>query len=280
MAEAAATSLGFGMDLFDSAGKLEVITFTVDRAKYAIPISQVRYIEQDNRKTTRVDSANGVLEVVQYQGETVPICEFSEMVNVESEYKKNVALIDLLKAKEQDHRGWMRSLEASIRTGAAFTKDRDPHQCDFGQWYEQFEANDEVLADIMARFDEPHKQFHSLADTLLSVAAEGGKEEALDLFESAQKSVLSVLLTLFQQAIDRVQSLIRPVLVFVARSGDKPLAVRLNAINEIITCNVKQYAPYESNVTDLGKELEVIVGYIQGEGAEAPTVLLDWRLHE
>ena len=76
-----------------------------------------------------------------------------------------------------------------------------------------------------------------------------------------------------------MQSLIRPVLVFVARKGSKPLAVRLNAINEIVTCNIKQFEPYDANMTDLGEELDVIVGYLQGEGTDAPTVLLDWTLH-
>lgn len=276
----AALALSSGVDLFDGAGNLEVITFSIDKAQYAIPISQVRYIEQDNRKTTRVDSANGVLEVVQYQGETVPICEFSEMVNVESEYKQNVALVELLKARELDHVTWMNALEVALRDGAEFSKAKDPHQCEFGQWYDRFEAKDEVLADIMARFEEPHKQLHGLADLLLGQAAKGDKDGALESFDNAKKIVLGRLLTLFQQATDRVQSLIRPVLVFVARKGDKPLAVRLNAINEIVTCNEKQFAAYDANITDLGKELEVIVGYLQSDGADAPTVLLDWRLHD
>ncbi len=276
----AALALEPSVDLFDKAGNLEVITFSIDKAQYAIPISQVRYIEQDNRKTTRVDSANGVVEVVQYQGETVPICEFSEMVNVESEYKQNVVLAELLKARELDHIGWMDALEVSLRNGVEFTKAKDPHICAFGGWYDTFEANDEVLAEIMVRFDEPHKQIHGLADVLLGMLAEGDKEGALERFDNAKKITLGRLLTLFQQATDRVQSLIRPVLVFVARKGGKPLAVRLNAINEIVTCHEKQFAPYDSNMTNLGKELEVIVGYLQSEGAEAPTILLDWRLHD
>lgn len=276
----AALALEPNLGLFDNTGNLEVITFSIDKAQYAIPISQVRYIEQDNRKTTRVDSATGVLEVVQYQGETVPICEFSEMVNVESEYKQNVVLAELLKARELEHIGWMDALEMSLRNGVDFAKLKDPHLCDFGQWYDTFEAKDEVLAEIMVRFDEPHKEVHGLADELLGILAEGDKEGALERFDNAKKITFGRLLTLFQQAIDRVRSLIRPVLVFVARKDGKPLAVRLNAINEIVTCNEKQFAPYDSNMTNLGKELEVIVGYLQSEGAEAPTILLDWRLHD
>ena len=278
MAEAV-LALDSGVDLFDSAGNLEVITFSIDNAQYAIPISQVRYIEQDNRKTTRVDSSNGVLEIVQYQGETVPICEFSEMVNVESEYKRNVVLVDLLKEREIDHISWMNALETSIRDGAEFSQSKDPHQCAFGKWYDKFEPSDEVLIDILARFDEPHKQIHALADILLGQVAKGDRDGALERFENAKKIILGRLLTLFQQATDRVQSLIRPVLVFVARKGSKPLAVRLNAINEIVTCNIKQFEPYDANMTDLGEELDVIVGYLQGEGTDAPTVLLDWTLH-
>ena len=86
------------------------------------------------------------------------------------------------------------------------------------------------------------------------------------------------MLNLFQQATDRVQSLIRPVLVFVARKDSRPLAVRLNAINEIAIHDIKHFAPYESNMADLSGELEIIVGYLQSEGAEAPIVLLDWKL--
>jgi len=117
-----------------------------------------------------------------------------------------------------------------------------------------------------------------LADTLLGLVAKGEKETALVQLESSKSSVLAPLMVLFQQAIDRVQSLIRPVLVFVTRKDQKLIAVRLNAINEIVTCNVKEFAAYDPHMTNLGKELEVIVGYLQSDGAEAPTVLLDWSL--
>ena len=140
MAEVAA-QLDCEQALFDSSGVLEVIIFNIEKAHYAIPISQVRYIEQDNRDTTRVESAEGSLEVIQYQNQTVPVCEFSSLVSAEPDYLRNKALVEQFLQFQQDHLDWFSALELSLRDGGDFNKEKDPNQCEFGRWYNRFRVD-------------------------------------------------------------------------------------------------------------------------------------------
>ena len=61
-------------NLFNKNSTLEVITFYVASTQYATPVAAVRYIEQDKRKTTRIEVNDRLgAEVTTYQGK--PVCK-------------------------------------------------------------------------------------------------------------------------------------------------------------------------------------------------------------
>jgi len=94
--------------VFDGQATIEVITFYEGQTQYATPVSAVRYIEQDRRKTTRIELNKELgAEVTTYQGKPVPIFDFAGLMGCEAEYIKNIKLMQLLDEREEDHRNWM-----------------------------------------------------------------------------------------------------------------------------------------------------------------------------
>ncbi|WP_396586501.1 chemotaxis protein CheW [Bermanella sp. R86510] len=257
---------------------LEVITFFVNDTLYATPVSAVRYIEQDKRKTTRIELNQSLgAEVTTYQGKPVPIYDFAGLMGCEAEYLKNLKLLKLLKEFEKDHLAWLNQLEESIRSGAEFDLPRDPNLTKFGKWYNDYRADDELLADILLDFDGPHRHLHSLADTLLEEARQD-KAAALGKIEDERNTTLIQLSNLFKAAQERVENITRPILIFID-THSKMVAIRLNAISDITTYQESDFTSKQD--VDDNRELQnlsFIAGYLENKGDEPPCVLLDWRL--
>lgn len=265
--------------LFNGQDYIEVITFFVASTQYATPVSEVRYIEQDKRKTTRIEVNEKLgAEVTTYQGKPVPIYDLASLMGCEAEYNKNLKLLQILEDREKDHVDWLDSLESAIKTNSEFKKARDPSQCEFGKWYANFKADDELLADILADFDEPHQRIHGLADILLDLRDEGEKDKALADLDFERTRTLGKLKSLFKAARERLENITRPILLYIDTSK-KMVAVRLNAISDIVTYAKVDFTRQEDvDDNEQLNELNFVAGYLENKDNEPPCVLLDWRL--
>lgn len=259
----------------------EVITFEADGTRYAVPIEQVRYIQKDSSSTTRIGTTDSSsFHVVRFEGQPVPVLDFADWTSGKAIYRTNEALITVLEDRERDHLDWMDALERTLTTGAPFTKAKDPHQCAFGKWYDEFKTDDEMLADLLKDFDKPHKRIHSLADQLLSLQQEQGTDAAMSIFEQEKLFTLARLRELFADARDRLRSITRPVLVYLVKKDGQLVAVRLNALSDIETHSWGEYSPYEAPSSKV-RALPIIKGYLQSkQNPMSPLVLLDFGQYE
>lgn len=268
-------------NLFNKNSTLEVITFYVASPQYATPVAAVRYIEQDKRKTTRIEVNDRLgAEVTTYQGKPVPIYDFADLMGCEAEYKSNLDLLRTLEEREKEHIDWVDILEYSVKNNTPFTLPRDASQCAFGKWYATFSASDELLADILKDFDGPHQRIHELADTLLEMVEQGEKDKALSILELERTRTLNKLINLFNAAKDRLENITRPILLYID-TDKKMIAVRLNAISDIRTFDQHSFTA-QSEVDDNQNldGLTFISGYLESEGDAPPCVLLDWHAFE
>ena len=210
-----------------------------------------------------------------YQNKPVPIYDFSNLIGQQSEYQENMATIEILGQRQKDHEDWVSDLEQCLSTNAEFTRPRNPHLCAFGQWYDNYKASDEILTGILNDFDAPHRKIHALADLLLDMVNNDQRDEAINRIEIEKKTTLRKLCELFRIAIDRLESITRPILVYLDH-GDRPIAIRLNAISDIVSFNKSQFSTSE-DVAEQPEIIDFISGYLYTSADEAPSVLLDWR---
>ncbi len=211
------------------------LTFSSGNTRFAIDVVCVRFITPSDTIKTRLVPAEGGREqtVFNYDGKPIPLYSFCSITNVKSRVEESEELIELLSARKQDHIDWMDALERSIKSGDPFEKARDPHQCAFGKWYDQYEAEDEQLKDILAKFDAPHQHIHSLAGTLLEQCSdEDGRQRALETLGKERYTTMAALLSLFSEATARMSNLTRPVIMILAATNSL-FGIRLDGIDGI-----------------------------------------------
>jgi hypothetical protein len=138
-----------------------------------------------------------------------------------------------LELRRQDHIDWLDALEYALKTGTTFSKSIDPNMCAFGKWYNDFTSEDELLDDILKRFDAPHKAIHGCATRLLALAQNDQKKEALRLLELQRTSTLQSLLRLFDDACHRIKEMIKPITI-ILEVQERVFALDLDEINDIL----------------------------------------------
>lgn len=262
-------------------GKISVITFATNDAAFAIPLDQVLYIEKDvkrNIQLNELDQFNH--EVITYQNSTVQLYDFNRLIGSENHQQVMQSFVSTLDEMEQQHVDWLNALEESVLADVPFTKALDPTKCAFGKWYEQFETDNEELAEVMVRFDEPHRRLHGIAKDILTLK-KSKPEEANKKLQLERATTLSELINLFKLAKERATTSVRPIILFVEHAQGKVTALRLDNINDIVTYDRKDFSEDNSVEGVMKKKNEdfVIEGYLRN-GDHAPLMLINCRTHQ
>ena len=140
-------------------------------------------------------------------------------------------------------------MEASIKEKRRFTLARDPHQCAFGKWYDNFKTDNILLSAFLKRFDAPHKKIHSLADEVDKLIANGCTEQASERFAQTRTGVLATMLGLFADFQQMIRDTHREIAV-VLHGQAGAYAISVDSV-----ASVERLAPADME-TLAGKGLE------------------------
>lgn len=259
-------------------GKISVITFSTNDASFAIPLDQVLYIEKDVKRNIQLNDLEQFNhEVITYQNSTVQLYDFNRLIGSENHQQAMQEFVSQLEAVEQEQIDWVNALEESLLTGATFNKSLDPNKCEFGRWYAQYSSDNEEIAEVLERFEVPHKKLHDVAKEILSTN-KSDHEQAMKMLQLERATTLNELVVLFQLAKERARASVRPIIVFVEHDGGRITALRLDNINDIVSYSRNNFSLDNSTdgvMKNRGDDF-VIEGYLRN-GNDAPLMLINCR---
>ncbi|MEL7478638.1 MAG: CZB domain-containing protein [Pseudomonadota bacterium] len=236
---------------------MDLINFRVGQKTISLKILDILLTERYEGNLTSLPNGNpSFLGVKDYMGTPTPIFDLGLILNNQSSSEVNQALVKLLHDREQDHKAWLTALEHSIHEGVAFTKARDPRQCEFGKWFYSFKTDNEDLKALLARFEEPHDKLHSLSSTLLDMCAKGEKEKAIRTLEKERTTTYQKLIRLFESARDQITLDHKPIIVFTTLDGQKPhIGLLVDQVQDNIHCDESEIKPLHE-ITNIGFDID------------------------
>lgn len=157
--------------------------------------------------------------VATLRGQVGLLIDMRTRLGLESLQQEQRALVDLLHAREKDHRLWLDDLEGSVREDRPFLKTLDPHACAFGTWYDTYEAPTLELAWHLRQFAEPHAKIHEVGSAVALHMLHNRQADALALINHTHDTVLKRLVDLFDGARRLVATSSREIAVVVNVSG-------------------------------------------------------------
>jgi len=221
-----------------------ILTFLLGHTRYAIDISSILSITDDFGKVESSQNHQpSFLGYLYYRNKPVNTYECSTLLGRDSNRTNLETTIVSLNEGEDAHISWLNELEQSITNDTVFNAQRDPNECEFGHWLRNsLVTADDTTKALLVRFDEPHTEFHKHADSLLEVASESGKEEALKQLSVAKRGRISELIRLFSYTKSQLKSAVHPVVLYITRDGVTPwFALVLDSMDDISSYEDHQF---------------------------------------
>jgi chemotaxis signal transduction protein len=210
------------------------LVVSLHKQSIAIPTRHVREILTMPQVVPMPGAPPHVRGVIDVRGEVMQVIDLRLRLGMPHLTKEIDELVEILRAREEDHRNWIRELEASVRERRPFTLARDPHQCKFGKWYDTYQPTNTELASIWSGFDQPHKRIHAIADVVTEHEKRGEFEQALAIIDQTRTTALAVLVREFAAATRAVLQSSREVVVILERDTDA-LAITVDSADVVET---------------------------------------------
>lgn len=186
-----------GRSMSHESAPLHVMVRVGDRL-FGIPAACVAEMVRLPRLSQVPHSQEHVRGVMTLRGEAIEVFDLRRVVGLPTLRAETEELLEMLAAREEDHRRWLAELERSVRERVPFGLATDPHKCAFGRWYDAFETDNAMLLRYLPKFDEPHQRIHALAREVDELVRAGDADRAIARIEATRGRELAEMIALFR----------------------------------------------------------------------------------
>ena len=247
------------------------VLFDLKSCRFGLPIRDLLQMVVLKDVVKVAGAPPAVRGVVNLRGAVFPVIDLRMRLGIPGACEEWEAVFDLMTKRKQDHVRWLTELEASVEERREFKMTRDPHQCAFGKWYDNFKTDNNLLSLHLEEFDAPHKHIHAIADKVTRLMETGNTAGAKALIETTRGKELAKMISLFDDTRDVVCNSINEIVMVMQRPKGK-----IGVIVDSVTA-VKNIAPetIENPLEGHGIASDCIKGIAHLDGESM--VLLDER---
>ncbi len=200
------------------------LIFRLDQIRYAINSELVSTITiLPAGVETLPDCPDYVRGIFDLRGTIVPLLELRklfQMTTLQQEYGDFVTMMD---ARKEDHLHWVSELKRSIEENVPFTLTADPHQCAFGQWYDNFQSDVESVNHHLRKIDLPHQKLHAAAHEVQTCKQEHEncqrKKCLKQVCQEVEDKYVPVIVRLMDEAKEVFRSSFREMVIVLGTGG-------------------------------------------------------------
>ena len=212
--------------------------------------------------------------VINLRGRVLPLLDMRRMFGMPAMSDECDAFIELLNAREQDHKNWLGKLDTAVQSRELFTGELDPHKCAFGKWYDAFTTDDLILKSMLKRFDAPHKAIHAVGAKANEFIQGGKFEEAVNLVEETRHGELAQLMDVFDKTRNRLKESHFEIAV-ICKDDTRSIAVTVDSVEVVEKLDPGAFD--EAPLRELGEHGRLVCGVGRGAGESELIMLIDAR---
>jgi len=215
------------------------VIFQAAGQAYALPHHSVLEMVQPPPVVPIPGTRKAVRGVVNLRGHVLGLLDLRQALGLPTVKEETQHLIDQLAQREKEHRAWLAELEAAVEEEREFKLTLDPHACAFGRWFDNFTTQQVLLGQVIERMGAPHRRIHAVARSVMAAAESGDKEGAQRIIDRTRHGDLAMLISLFAETRDVLQSLQREIAV-VVQTPDGSIALLVDAVEAIDTLTLQE----------------------------------------
>lgn len=256
--------------------KLSVITFSTKDAAFAIPLQQVLYIEKDVKRNIQLDELNSFNhEVITYQNNTVELYDFNKLIGSDDHQNRMSALMTELDDYETALLNWIEQIETAIQHQSSAPA-KPAKVEDLLKWTRAYSNTNAELTEVINSLEEPSTELQKDLERVCQILA--NQDQAQNMLKRTQENSLKAFHNHLQQAKERAENSIRPIILFVEHDNGRVSALRLDNIKDIIDYDWSNFSTDNSSEGLMKQRTDDyhIEGFLRNEDC-APLMLINCK---
>lgn len=246
------------------------VLFRLNKQIYGIPASSTQEMITIPDVTPIPRAPEHVRGLINLRGSVIAMIDLRLKLGQPTIDQETDVFIANMHKREQEHVDWLDALQHTIDTGEIFTKERDPHRCAFGKWYDGFHTENPQLSGLFLRFDAPHRGIHAAADQVEAQLRQGHKEKAQEVLQNVRDTHEEQLHHLFREMEEAFRN-IRQEVAIVVEHSDTVLAITVDSVESV---EPLQANSIEDLPGDMGAEKNYIVSMLGRRSSDNSPVLI------
>ena len=206
------------------------VIFSLKSERYAVPTTHVQTMVAMPDVVKVPKAPLHVRGVINLRGQTSPLIDLRLRLGMDSSLEAINAQVEMLRAREQDHRNWLAELESSVQEGREFTLATDCHKCKFGQWYDSYRPKSFTEGQFLKKFELPHQRIHQIAIRVKELISLGQRDQALALINRTHDLELAEMIRLFQQFREMTRKQTAKEIALVLETKGSRTAIAVDSI--------------------------------------------------
>ena len=212
--------------------ELPWVIFRLQGQNYAVVATDVREMLALPQVTPVPRAPDFIRGMINLRGEVMPLVDLRRRMNLKSAAEEIDEFIQTLQQRREEHHHWLEELVKAVNEKRPFTLTTDPHQCEFGKWYDTYTTDDVQIMDILQRFESPHRSVHQAGDEVNQLIRKGKYDQAHEAIEQARKGPFARMHNLFDELIEAIRKSHFEI-ALVLDKDDVNIALAVDAVESV-----------------------------------------------
>ena len=209
------------------------VLFKLNKQTYGVPAHITQEMISIPEVTPVPRAPEAVRGVINLRGSVIALIDLRIKLNQPSLVQQLTELTDMLAQREKEHVEWVEALARYVHSGEPFTLSRDPHECAFGRWYDNYHTDNPQLVGVLLRFDAPHKALHAAANSITALLNNGDKNGAEAALEALRGGALVKMQDLFAELIRNLTLTSKQEIAVVVEQENSVIAITVDAVDAV-----------------------------------------------
>lgn len=227
----------------DSMSEMENgwVLFVLNKQHYGIRAEYIQEMVLFDNVSKLPDHPDYLRGVVNLRGTVIPIVDLRMRLGLTGYTEERNNLIDIFDKQEKEHADWLKELKTSVEGKREFTLTSNPHACEFGEWYDKYRTDNELLKSLLGKLDAPHRAIHNIAIEVAEYVQKDDSQHAMAIIQNAWNTEFTELRSLFNETRQLLRESAREI-VIVTKYDDSIIGFVVDKVEDVLDIQTENIA--------------------------------------
>lgn len=222
------------------------IEFTLSGNSYCVSGEYVKSMFVPNNISFKKSNGSYLSDTLNYNNKVYYIIDLRSIFNMptlEDDFKS-------FESMKNKHIQWLEELKRCVLNDLEFLLSRNPHKCEFGKWYYNYNTDNLRLNYILKKIESPHNKLHYCALEIDKYKEENvSREKIIEKLGEAEYICKNELLPLLDSLIKEYRDINKGIIIILNLKG-RDIGIYVDEVKSLMLYDENKYIINNENVKE------------------------------